>query len=65
MILYYENLLRKANGLPLRVAYAEANDVTYDKMFDAKGNLAPLPEKLASQGMSMPLVHASQMFFGF
>ena len=60
--MYYENVLRQANGLPRRAAYQEANGVTQGDMLDAKGNLQPLPPNLAPQSINMPLVNALQLF---
>ncbi|HRP45416.1 MAG TPA: RHS repeat-associated core domain-containing protein [Ginsengibacter sp.] len=60
--MYYENVLRQANGLPRRVAYTEANGITHGNILDARGNLAPLPANLAPQGISMPAFHALQLF---
>ena len=60
--MYYENILRQANGLPLRTAYQEANGVTQGNILNAKGNLQPLPPNLAPQGINMPLVNAVQIF---
>jgi RHS repeat-associated protein len=60
--MYYENVLRQANGLPLRTAYEEANGVTQGVILNAAGSLQPLPPNLASQGISLPLFHAMQTF---
>jgi RHS repeat-associated protein len=60
--MYYENVLRQANGLPLRTAYQETNGVTQGDILNAKGNLLPLPPNLASQSMNLPLYHALQTF---
>lgn len=60
--MYYENVLRQANGLLRRVAYQETNGVTQGVILDAAGNLQPMPAGLASQGTNMPLVHAFLKF---
>lgn len=60
--MYYENVLRQANGLPLRTAYQEANGVTQGDILNAKGNLLPLPPNLSSQSMNLPLYHVLQTF---
>jgi RHS repeat-associated protein len=60
--MYYENVLRQANGLPLRTAYQEANGVTQGVILNAAGNLQPLPPNLASQSMNLPLYQALQTF---
>ncbi|MBB6612555.1 hypothetical protein H7F15_16035 [Pontibacter sp. Tf4] len=62
--MYYENILRQANGLPRRAAYYEANGVTQGNILDAKGNLEPLPANLASQGINMPIIHILQTLLG-
>ena len=60
--MYYENVLRQANGLLLRTAYQETNGVTQGDILNAKGNLLPLPPNLASQSMNLPLYHVLQTF---
>ena len=60
--MYYENVLRQANGLPRRAAYQEINGVTQGTILNAAGNLQPMPAGLTSQGISMPLVHVLQTF---
>ena len=60
--MYYENVLRQANGLPLRTAYQETNGVTQGVILNAAGNLQPMPAGLSSQGVSLPAFHALQLF---
>jgi len=60
--MYYENVLRQANGLPRRAAYQEINGVTQGTILDAAGNLQPMPAGLSSQGVSLPAFHALQLF---
>lgn len=48
--MFYENVLRQANGLPRRASYVEANGATYGNILNTKGNLEPLPPNLARSG---------------
>jgi len=60
--MYYENVLRQANGLPLRTAYQEANGITQGVILNAAGNLQSLPPNLASQNMNLPLYQTLRTF---
>ena len=67
--MYYENVLRQANGLKRRMYY-DQGDGFRGQILDASGKLMPLPEKLRVQKLSLPLIHVSvtaimQMFLGF
>ncbi|MBK7883707.1 MAG: hypothetical protein IPJ81_07825 [Chitinophagaceae bacterium] len=63
--MYYENVLRQANGLPRRVNYEENNGVTQGNILDASGKLSPLPSALSIQPINLPVFHTLQTFFGF
>jgi len=64
--MYYENILRQANGLPPRTAYQETNGVTQGVILNAAGNLQPMPIGLSSQNVNLPAYrsvnHKIQLF---
>ena len=49
----YENVLRQANGLPLRAAYQEDNGNLQGVMYDAAGNKQPAPLQFVLQILSL------------
>jgi len=60
--MYYENVLRYANNLPLRVAYAEDNGYLIGRILDEHGNLQPPPTALLRQkAPTMQEIHAYLM----
>ncbi len=60
--MYYENVLRYANNLPLRVAYAEDNGYLIGRILDKHGNLQPPPTALLKQkAPTMQEIHAYLM----
>lgn len=57
--MYYENVLRGANGLPLRTHYTENNGILQGQILNSAGVLQPQPTALSTQSApSMPAVHA-------
>jgi len=61
--MYYENVLRRANGLRLRAYYSEINGYRQGQILDSSGNLIPPPENLTSQnGPTMLEVHLNLLF---
>lgn len=57
--MYYENVLRGANGLPLRTHYTENNGNYQGAILNSSGTLQPPPTLLSNQNAStMPEVHA-------
>ena len=57
--MYYENVLRKTNGLPLRIAYAKIDGKLEGKIIDNHGMLQTPPTYLMMQGTQkiLPFVH--------
>lgn len=57
--MYYENVLRGANGLPLRNAYSENNGNLQGTILNSSGQLQSPPTLLSTQSApTMPAVHA-------
>lgn len=56
--IYYENVLRSANGLPLRTHYTENNGSYQGQILNSSGALQPPPTALSTQSSpTMPAVH--------
>ncbi len=57
--MYYENVLRGANGLPLRTSYSETGGSLQGTILNSSGALQPPPTLLSTQSApTMPAVHA-------
>ena len=64
--MYYENILRKENGLKLRMYYDyHPSDGFRGQIIDSQRKLWPMPNDLLSQHKSLPLFHALIFFLGF
>ena len=63
--MYYENVLRSANGLPLRSAYAEINGNMYGWILKPNGELIGPPPSLKNQNIrvNLPIVDEILNFF--
>jgi RHS repeat-associated protein len=61
--MYYENVLRSANRLPLRTHYTENNGILQGQILNSSGALQPPPTALSNQSApTMPAVHATLIF---